>query len=174
MIQRKGHRYLLEAAPAILEQCPGARFLFFGKGPLRQELEELSAKAGLRDKVLFAGFRQDLQRIVPCLDLVVHPALMEGLGVSLLQAAATAVPIVGAKAGGIPEIVRDGINGYLVPPGNAEALVEPIVSLLQDRQLAASFGSAGQQIVQEFFSIPAMVAGNLNIYRKLLRNCGRA
>jgi len=167
LIPRKGHRFLIEAAPEILEKCPEAHFLFFGKGALRQELESLCAEAGIRDKVIFAGFRDDLRHILPCIDLVVHPALMEGLGVSLLQAAASGVPIVGARSGGIPEIVRDGVNGYLVPPGDAQALIDPISRLLSDGTLAAGFGEAGHRIVKEHFSIEAMVAGNLEIYRQL-------
>ncbi len=70
-------------------------------------------------QVQLAGFREDLAEILPCLDLVVHPALMEGLGVSLLQAASAGVPIVASRVGGIPEAVRDGENGLLVPPGDS-------------------------------------------------------
>ncbi len=167
LIPRKGHRFLIEAAPAILHACPETRFLFFGKGPLRDELEQLCAATGIAGKVIFAGFRDDLQRILPCLDVVVHPALMEGLGVSLLQAAACGLPIVAARAGGIPEIVRNGINGYLVQPGDSDALVGPVVELLRKPGTARRMGEAGLAIVKSDFSIPAMIGRNLEIYSSL-------
>jgi glycosyltransferase involved in cell wall biosynthesis len=148
LIARKGHRHLIEAAPTLLANFPGLRFLFFGQGPLEEELGQLCQKTGIADKVLFAGFRKDLDRILPCLDLVVHPATMEGLGVSLLQAAAAGVPMVAARAGGIPEIVRDGLNGYLVEPGKSSLLIEPILDLLGDPEKARTMGQAGEEIVQ--------------------------
>jgi glycosyltransferase involved in cell wall biosynthesis len=93
---------------------------------------------------------------------------MEGLGVSLLQAAAAGVPLIGTDAGGIPEIVRDGINGRLIPPGDAAALATALDQLLSDPGLARSMGAAGRRIVEQEFSIDAMVQGNLQIYRRLL------
>jgi len=168
LIERKGHRSLIQAVPGILRKCPRARFLFFGKGPLRGELEQLCREAGLGEKVLFAGFRKDLPRVLPCLDLVVHPAFMEGLGVSLLQASAAGLPIVAGRAGGIPEVVRDGVNGYLVEPGDVSALEESVVKVLLDPGLARRLGHAGQEIVGGEFSLEAMVEGNRRVYREIL------
>lgn len=168
LISRKGHRFLIEAAPAVLEQCPEARFLFFGKGPLREELESLCQREGLVDKFIFAGFRNDISRILPCLDLLVHPALMEGLGVSLLQAAASGVPIVGSRAGGIPEIVHHGVNGYLVEPGDSGQLTTSVAELLTDRDKARLFGTAGRELVVRLFSIGRMVAENHKCYSGIL------
>ncbi len=168
MIPRKGHRYLIEAAPEILAACPTARFLFLGQGPARTEIESLCRQAGLQDKVVFAGFREDLPRILPCLELVVHPALMEGLGVSLLQAAAAGIPMVATRAGGIPEIVRDGENGWLVDGGQPGPLGTRIIEILRDSSLARRFGENGRRIVEEEFSIERMVAGNAAVYASLL------
>ncbi len=114
------------------------------------------------------GFRDDLPRILPALDLLVHPASMEGLGVALLQAAACGIPIVAGRAGGIPEIVHDGENGWLVEPDDSSALAERINTLLDHPEQAAAFGAAGRRLVEQAFSIPAMAAGNLAIYRKTL------
>ena len=164
LIERKGHRFLFEALPKILDQVPNAHFLILGKGPLETELKELCKALQIESHVLFAGFRDDLQRIMPNLDLVVHPALMEGLGVSLLQAAACGVPIVAGRAGGIPEIVEDGVNGYLVEPGNADVLVGPITELLSNPETRKRMGESGQRIVHERFSIKAMVSGYLKFY----------
>ncbi|MGV2481583.1 UNVERIFIED_CONTAM: glycosyltransferase, partial [Salmonella enterica subsp. enterica serovar Weltevreden] len=79
-----------------------------------------------------AGFRKDLPRWLGCLDLLVHPALMEGLGVSLLQASAAGVPIIASRAGGMPEAVRDGVNGLLVPPGDVAPLRLALQEMLAD------------------------------------------
>jgi glycosyltransferase involved in cell wall biosynthesis len=112
------------------------------------------------------GFRDDLTRLLPCLDLLVHPAEREGLGVSLLQAAACGVPIVASAAGGMPEVVQD--NGYLVLPGDVPALAAAITRVLDDPQQAARMGVLGRALVERRFSVAAMVAGNLAVYRKLL------
>lgn len=168
LIERKGHRYLIAAAPAILSRFPETRFIFFGQGPLRDELQQWCREARIGDKVRFAGFRTDLPRLLACLDLVVHPATMEGLGVALLQAAACGVPIVASRAGGIPEIVQHGRNGYLVPPADATALAEAVTALWDDAGLAERFGRGGREIVRSRFSIDAMVAGNLRVYQELL------
>ena len=167
-IDRKGHRYLFEAIPEILNKIPKARFLLFGKGPREENLRSYCKDLGIEDNVLFAGFREDLDRIIGCLDLVIHPALMEGLGVSLLQAAAAGVPLVGTKAGGIPEIVRDGINGYLVPPSDSTAIIQAALKILGDSGHARQLGLNGKKIVSENFSIESMVEGNLAVYRELL------
>lgn len=168
LIERKGHTYLLQALPALRERFPGLRVLFLGKGPLREHLEEEIQERGLDDCAQFTGFRSDLPRILPCLDLVVHPALMEGLGVSLLQAAASGVPIVGSRAGGIPEVVREGVNGRLVTPGAPDELAEAVGEILADPEMARRMGEAGRDLVKQEFDISAMVAGNYRIYQEIL------
>jgi glycosyltransferase involved in cell wall biosynthesis len=167
LIVRKGHRHLLTAAPAILAACPDTRILLFGQGPLEDELRTGIRDMGLDGRVALAGFRDDLPRILPCLDLVVHPADMEGLGVSLLQAAAAGVPLVGTRAGGLPEVIRE-TNGVLVPPADPAALAQAVIALLKDPERARRMGEAGRALVRERFSIDAMVEGNLGVYRELL------
>ncbi|MCG5493455.1 glycosyltransferase [Ectothiorhodospira variabilis] len=167
LIPRKGHRYLLEAAPRILQAHPGVRFVFFGQGPQEGEIRELVSRLGLDAHVLLAGFRDDLPRILPCLDLVVHPVEMEGLGVSLLQAGAAGVPMVGARAGGVPEILGDDA-GLLVPPGDVPALTEAVLCLLDDPDLRRHLGRAARERVSRRFSLDAMVEGNLAIYREVI------
>ncbi|HKJ77684.1 MAG TPA: glycosyltransferase, partial [Gammaproteobacteria bacterium] len=167
-IERKGHRTLLQALPPVLETAPDLRVLLFGQGPLREELEAQVRDAGLEGTVRFAGFRNDLERVLPCLDAVAHPAEMEGLGVSLLQAAACAVPIVATPVGGIPEIVREGENGLLVPPGDTDTLAKGLARLLDDSGERREMGRRGRAIAESEFSIDAMVEGNLQVYQRLL------
>jgi glycosyltransferase involved in cell wall biosynthesis len=167
-IPRKGHRLLIEAARQILVSCPDARFLLFGKGPLEKDIQRLCEHNRIADKVIFGGFRDDLERILPCLDLLVHPAEMEGLGVSLLQAAAAGIPIIASRVGGIPEIVLDGLNGYLVEVGDIGAMTDRVRKILTEPATAKRLGSAGLKMVQSRFSTAAMVNGNLSVYRDVL------
>jgi glycosyltransferase involved in cell wall biosynthesis len=167
-IPRKGHHCLLDSIPAILEKHPGARFLLFGRGPLEDEIRTRIDRGDLTASVQLAGFRDDLDRLLPGLDLLVHPAEMEGLGVALLQAAACGVPVVATTAGGIPDIVRDGVNGILVPPRDSRALASAVSLLLSDPSRARAFGKAGRSIAETDFSIAGMVEGNLEVYRSVL------
>jgi glycosyltransferase involved in cell wall biosynthesis len=171
-IRRKGHRSLLEAVPSILRFFPKTRFVLFGKGPLEEELRELCLRLGIGEHVIFAGFRDDLARALPCLHVLVHPAELEGLGVVLLQAAASRVPVVAADAGGIPEIVRSGVNGILVPPRDPGAIADAVVKVLNNPGMARSMGHAGRRIVEEEFSTGAMAKGNLRVYREVLGHTG--
>ena len=168
LIPRKGHRYLLAALPALLALHPRLQVLIFGQGPLEAELRAEVEAAGLAGAVHFTGFRHDLPRWLGGLDLLVHPADMEGLGVSLLQASAAAVPIVTSRAGGLPEAVQDGVTGILCPPGDVAALGAAIDRLAGDPALRARYGAAGRARILAEFSIDAMVDGNLRIYRKVL------
>jgi glycosyltransferase involved in cell wall biosynthesis len=102
-----------------------------------------------------------------CIDVLVHPALMEGLGISLIQAAACAVPIIASRAGGMPEIVRHEQNGLLIEPGDLDALVQALKRLIDEPETRQQFGQAGRQLVQSEFSIDAMVQGNLAVYQQL-------
>lgn len=167
-IPRKGHRTLIEALPAVLDQHPNVRVLLFGQGPLLPDIQALVQQKGLERVVTFAGFRRDLERILPCVDVVVHPASMEGLGVALLQAAACGRPIVAGRAGGIPEVVRPGLNGELVPPENPHALATALAALICNESLRNQYGQAGREYVVSRFSIPAMVAGNASVYQAVL------
>ena len=168
LIPRKGHRYLLAALPALLARHPRLQVLIFGQGPLEAELRAEVEAAGLAGAVHFTGFRHDLPRWLGGLDLLVHPADMEGLGVSLLQASAAAVPIVTSRAGGLPEAVQDGVTGILCPPGDVAALGAAIDRLAGDPALRARYGAAGRARILAEFSIDAMVDGNLRVYRQVL------
>jgi glycosyltransferase involved in cell wall biosynthesis len=140
-----------------------------------QEVQGQIVQAGLQPFVRLAGFREDLEQLLPCLDVLVHPADKEGLGVTLLQAAASGVPIVASAAGGMPEVVKDGFNGYLVPPGDAEAIACAVLRLLEAPEQAKTLGRQGRTLVQAEFSLSAMVQGNLQVYRGLVQGWnGRA
>lgn len=168
-IGRKGHGTLLDALPTVLAAHPRTQVLLFGQGPLHDAVRaRVQADALLKQHVQLPGFRRDLDRILPCLDVLAHPASMEGLGVSLLQAAACGVPLVGGRAGGIPEIIQPGLNGELIEPGDTAALARHLHALLASSELRQRYGQAGRAWVEQRFSIDAMVAGNLAVYQGLV------
>jgi len=173
LIPRKGHDVLFDALPSVLTRHPKTRVLVFGRGPLEAELKQAVNDRSLDQAVIFAGFRNDLERVIPNLDLLVHPAWLEGLGVSLLEAAASGVPIVATRTGGIPEIVQDGVNGRLITPGDRQALTEAIDDLLEHPVRRLAFGDAGRRLAVERFAVGRMVEGNYRIYQSLL-GLGRA
>lgn len=167
LIERKGHRHLIAALPEIEQRWPGLQTLFFGQGALRDALAQSIRDNNLRS-VKLAGFRDDLARWLGCFDVVVHPADREGLGVALLQASAAGAPIIATRAGGMPEIVRDGENGLLIEPGDVAALRESLIRLLDDKALRQRMGQRGREITETEFSTAVMAEGNLAIYRQVL------
>ena len=167
-IPRKGHRYLFGAWPAIRAAVPNARLLLLGQGETEQACQDFVQRAGFADTIHFGGYRRDLPEFLGHADLLVHPVLREGLGVCLLEAQAAGVPVVASRAGGVPEAVADGASGLLVPPGDAGALGDAIIGLARDPDTRARLGAGGRAHMAEHFSVPAMVSGNLNVYRELL------
>ena len=167
LIESKGHRYVLEAAMRLIKDIPDLRIVFLGQGAYREALEKMVAESRLESVVQFAGFRKDMPRILPCLDGVILPTLMEGLGVSLLQASACGVPCIGTRVGGVPEVVRDGLNGILVEPRDAEGIYRATLKILTDKALAHTMGAAGKRLVKEVFAPEVMVKGYLEEYTQM-------
>ncbi|MCO5101418.1 MAG: glycosyltransferase [Burkholderiaceae bacterium] len=169
MIRRKGHRHLFEALKLLLPKRPQLHVLLFGQGPLRAELEARAARDGLASNVRFVGFRDDLTQWMGALDVLAHPADREGLGIALLQAQAAGVPVVATRAGGMPEVVDDGVTGLLVEPGDVLALADALRRLVDDPALREQMGAAARARVLGRFSVDAMVDGNLAVYRETLQ-----
>ena len=168
LIERKGHRFLLKAVRALRDRVPPFRVVLFGEGELDSELRGQAERLGISDIVQFAGFRDDLDEYFGCIDLFVHPALSEGLGVATLKAAAAGVPVAGFAAGGLVEAVLDGQTGLLVAPGDGDALTETIARLLDDEALRRRLGAAGRERMQDEFSIDTMVNRHVALYESIL------
>lgn len=156
LVPHKGHRHLLAAMPKVLSAHPEAHLVLFGDGPLESELRRESWERKMQSRVLFAGFRSDVHRFFPALDLLAHPSVEEGLGTSILDAMAARLPVVASRAGGIPEVVRHGETGWLVPPASPTELAGAIVSLIDDPRRRHDFGEAGRRRVVEGFSVPVL------------------
>ena len=170
LIERKGHRFLLDAVAALNETQARFKVVIFGDGELREELESKAKSLGIDRIVTFAGFREDLDRLLGCFDLLVHPALAEGLGVVTLKAQAAGVPVVGFRAGGLPESVVDGETGMLVPAGDVAALTAAIATLVSDDDRRALFARNGKARIQEGFTVDAMVDRHVELYEAILND----
>ena len=140
----------------------------FGEGYRNNQLRAQTASLGLGDTVRLAGLRDDLDDLMGCFDIFAHPALAEGLGVATLKAAAAGVPVVGFAAGGIPEAVIDGETGILVQAEDVAALQDAIATLIDDAGLRQEMGSAGQQRMQNEFSIDTMADKHVALYESVL------
>jgi glycosyltransferase involved in cell wall biosynthesis len=145
------------------------RLLFAGDGPCRPGLEALVRQLGLQDKVIFAGFVQDVSQVYAALDVFVFPSLAEPLGTSLLAAMAWGLPVAAVASGGVPEYVTDGENGLLAPRPEAELLSESMTRLLSDESLAMTFGQNARRTIAERFSADRMVANTILVYEDVLR-----
>ena len=167
-VPRKGHWVLMHALSILKVRGHTPNVVLFGRGPARDNVEALAEAAGVRGQVRFAGFRDDLHRWLGSFDFCVHPALKEGLGVAALQAGAAGIPVVGARAGGIPEVVVDGETGLLCRPSDAGALAAAIERLLTDPEEARGMGERARARVESRFSVDAMVEGNLKVYREVV------
>jgi glycosyltransferase involved in cell wall biosynthesis len=166
----KGQRHLVGAAAQVVRQLPDTRFLIVGEGELREALERQIKELGLDRHVVLAGFRPDALGLMKSFDIFAMSSLTEGLGSAILEAMATGLPIVATRAGGIPEAVRDGETGLVVPPHDDAALAAGIVRLLQDANLRARFGQSGRERVVEEFSVERLVAGTARVYEKWRRS----
>jgi len=166
--ERKGHRFLLEAAASLKARGLKLRYRIAGDGPFRRRLEELAARLGLGDDVSFLGFVSDIPEFLATIDLFVMASLSEGLGVAALEAMAAGKPVIATRAGGLPESVLDGVTGILVPPQDAGALTEAIGRLARAPELALGMGRRGRERVMEHFTMTQMARQNEAFYYDLL------
>lgn len=163
----KDHATLLRAARLVLDRAPGARFLIVGEGELRPALEDLHRSLGLGAACVLAGFREDVDRLLPAFTIFCLSSHMEGLGTSLLDAMAFARPVVATRAGGIPEAVEDGVTGRLVPPRDPQSLAAALLELLGDAEGREAMGRAGRLAFERRFTDARMVDATLAVYEEL-------
>ena len=160
----KGHRYFFDAAKKVFQTFPHVKFLVVGEGNLRPSLEVYAHNLGLEDRILFTGFQKEVYDYYRLMDVVVSSSLQEGVPINLLEASAHGKPVVASSVGGIPSIVEDGRTGYLVPPGDAEAIALRIEQILSDGKLAEKMGDRGKAVVKSRFNLENMVRSYVNEY----------
>jgi glycosyltransferase involved in cell wall biosynthesis len=163
----KGQRYLIASLPHLLRTHPQIGCVIAGTGDLQATLAAQAADLGVAAHVQFTGFRHDVLSLIQQFEVFVFPSVQEGLGTSILDAMALSKPVVATRAGGIPEVVQDGVSGLLVPPGNPAALAHAIAFLLQHPEQGRAFGAAGRQRVAQCFTAERMAARTLCVYQRL-------
>lgn len=166
--EQKGHRYLLEALPALVTSFPSLKVLIVGDGSLKGELMDQCRTLNLTGHVVFTGFRKDIVNILGVSDFVVLPSLWEGLPLIAIEASAMARPLVATGVDGTPEVVRDGKTGILVPPKDVRALKEGIVKLASNKALRREMGLKAREWVIENFSIKAQIERTALLYKELM------
>lgn len=166
----KGFEYLISAIREVVNVYPRTKVLIVGNGDDRYHLS-LQAKVKdleLSSHIIFVGFYEDVPQILRCMDIFSLPSLSEGFNRSLLEAMACGLPVVATGVGGNVEIVQDGVNGLLVPPGNPEALTSAVTELMKDKEKARKIGLEGQRLVEENFSIEKNVEKIEELYLQIL------
>lgn len=166
--QQKGHRYLIEAARAIVAEYPKTKFVIVGNGELRAELESMAMQHGVGDHFMFLGFRKDVKDLMRVFDIFCLPSLYEGLPNVVLEAMATAKPVVATAVDGTPELIVNGETGYLVPPADPRALADKISRLVANDELAGRMGANGAKRVKVEYSLEKQVASFQNLYERFV------
>ena len=161
----KGVTSFLRAAARVSREVPEARFAVVGDGPLREDLFGLAETLGVRERVLFLGFRPDAQALISMMDVLAVPSVSEGTPLVVLEAMAAGVPVVASRVGGIPDQIQAGREGILVPPGDPEALGDAILAVLQNPEHARNMGEAGRLRAGTEFGHEDMIRRVEDIYR---------
>lgn len=160
----KGHQYLIEAMPEVLAGFPRTTCLLFGQGPLEGVLKEMVRQKGLEKKILFYPVVDQTAVVLPLLDICVMPSVQEGLGLSALEAGAMEIPTVASRVGGLPEVVRDGETGLLVPSRDPKALAAAMLTLLADLPRARLMGKKARVFVNEHYNAQRMADETRVVY----------
>lgn len=169
----KDHRTLLEAFGRVAATCPDVDLLLVGDGDLRSELEGRAAQDDLVGRVRFAGVRMDVPKWLAASDVFVLNSISEAASITLLEAMATALPVVVTDVGGNPDIVRRDVDGLLVPRKNPEAMAAALTAVLGDPLRARAMGQSGRARVLEQFRLDRTVERYYKRYLEALDRLGR-
>ncbi len=176
LIPHKGHAVLIDALGQLLAagRAREVQVLVVGSGPLRASLEEQAVSRGLGPSVRFLGERSDVELLLAAMDIFVHPSLSEGLGSSIADAFSAGVPVIASRAGGIPEIVHHGETGWLVPPGDADALADTIHHALGHREMMRAMAARARLFYRAELTDEVMARRTLAVYRAVVAGAAGA
>lgn len=164
----KGFDVLIDAAKTVVQHHDDVGFVLFGDGPLRRKLEAKVKANGLEGRFVLAGFRGDLEKYLPGLDLAVSSSHTEGLPVAVLEAQAAGVAVVATAVGGTPEVVQTFQTGFLVPPGDAAAIASRILMLRADDETRSRVARQARQRVRDEFSFAVQAARYQELFARLV------
>lgn len=172
LTEQKGHRYLLQALPRLLETWPQLCCVFVGEGELQDVLQRMAIDLDVERACRFVGVREDITDILAAADLFVLPSLSEGFPFVLLEALAMGRPVVASRVNGVPELIEDRKTGLLVPPRDSQALAQAMRDVLSDPIAASKMGAAGRAVVQKRFTVDRMVANTTAIFDTAMQDAG--
>lgn len=169
LIPIKGIADLLRAVSQIAKRgdVDEFRLVIAGDGPLRGQLQKLAVELGIGDRTLFLGTRTDVYDLLQVFDMFVLPSLHEGVPMALLEAMASACAVVATTVGGVPEVVRDTIDGRLVPPRNVPALAGAIAQLASSALLRAELGAAGKSRIARVHDVKVVASHTKQVYHPI-------
>ena len=162
----KGHEVLIDALARLLDSGCRVKLLIVGEGDLEERLKEKVKNLGIGEHVIFTGFWSNVPEITAILDISVLPSFYEGMGRVVLEAMAAGKPVVASRVGGIPEFVEDEVTGYLISPGDVEALVERLETLISDSDLRRKMGQKGAERMRHEHSAETMVSMIHQVYKQ--------
>jgi len=165
---KKDHDTFLAAASRVREHFPRTRFVAVGDGPLRARLASRAEALGMRGEEIFVGETPDTASFLATVDVSVLTSLKEGCSNAILESMAAGKPVVVTGVGGNPELVEDGVTGYVVPAGDSEAVARRVIDLLTDEDLRTTMGEAGRKKAVEGFTVERMVEETVGFYTQLL------
>jgi glycosyltransferase involved in cell wall biosynthesis len=164
--KRKGIEVLLAAFAHIHRQIPQVRLVLVGRGPLQEMIESEVHRQNWGDAILLPGFIDDVVAVMQAIEILLLPSLWEGFGIVLIEAMAAGKPAISTNTSSMPEIIADGQTGYLVPVGDAEALANRTIELLQDSELRGQFGNAARRRAGELFTLERMIDQLENLFQR--------
>jgi glycosyltransferase involved in cell wall biosynthesis len=168
IISNKGLQFLVEAAPSILSGHR-VQFIIAGDGPLKPEIVRMTREAGLENFFSFLGEVPSVSELLRNCDLLVRPSLTDGMPLSVLEGMATGLPVIASRIAGTPEVITNGVNGILCPPGDARALSVAINKLLDEPSLAEGMGSRARRFVEKYHDWNSIASMNREVYTSVLR-----
>jgi len=168
----KGHMRFINLIPSLVEAVPNLKIVFAGGGKGEKDMRQLARKFGVSDSTIFLGERKDIPKILQAVDAVVLPSYHEGLPISVLEASATGLPVIGSDVVGIKDTIRDGETGILADFDNPKAVVGSFKKLAKSPTLRRRMGERGRDFVEKEFSMEKFVDSTLRVYQQALREQG--
>jgi len=167
--EEKGMLVLLDAWEMTAKQYPWAHLWIIGDGNMRSEMEQIVVARGLSRQTTFTGFQDDSSKFLSSMDMVVLPSLTENMSMILLEAMAMGIPVIASDVGGIPEVVKNGVEGLLVRSGDPKPLYHGIKTLLDDPELRIRMGQLGYKKVAEKYNLKQMGDAYISFYLDVIK-----
>ncbi|MCC6794158.1 MAG: glycosyltransferase family 4 protein [Candidatus Hydrogenedentes bacterium] len=169
LTEAKGHKFLFESVAQLKDEFTSLRLLVLGQGDLAAHLKQLASQLGIESITHFAGFRNDIGNCMQAFDIGVQPSIdCEASSFSVMEQMATGKPIVASDHGGTKEIVRDGLDGFIVPQGTVEPLTAALRKLIADSSLRQQRGASARQRVSDEFTLDLLAQRTADAYRRAL------